>query len=60
MCIRDRGKHEGGPALFEWSEGALLFVHQDSTITPIYSEIAAAVAPVTLVLPLPGGYPGGP
>ena len=54
------GKHEGGPALFEWSEGSLLYVHQDSAVTPPYSAIAAAVAPVSLVLPLPSGYPSGP
>ena len=54
------GKHEAAPALFEWSEGALLYVHQDSSITPPYPAIAAAVAPVTLVLPYPSGYAGSP
>jgi hypothetical protein len=54
------GKHEAGPALFEWSQGSLLYVHQDSTVTPIYTEIAAAVFPVSLVLAQPTGYPSGP
>jgi hypothetical protein len=54
------GKHEGGPALLEWMGGSLLYVHQDSATKPPYSAIAAAVAPVSLVLPPPGGYPSGP
>ena len=54
------GKHEGGPALFEWINGSLLYVHQDSTTKPPYSAIAAAVAPASLVLPPPSGYPSGP
>jgi hypothetical protein len=53
------GKHEGGPALFEWSEGALLYVNEDSP-TPVYPEIAAAVAPVQLVLGAPSGYASSP
>ena len=54
------GEHEAAPALFEWSEGSLLYVHQDSVGTPTYSAIAAGVFPVTLALPHPSGYATSP
>jgi hypothetical protein len=54
------GKHEAAPALFEWSEGSLLYVHEDSSITPVYPAIAGAVFPVTLTLPHPSGYASSP
>ena len=54
------GKHEAAPALFEWSEGALLYVSQDSSLNPPYAAIAAAVAPVMLLLPHPVGYATSP
>jgi hypothetical protein len=54
------GKHEAAPALFEWSEGALLMVQEDSTGSAPVAAIAAAVAPVTLVLSHPTAYATGP
>jgi hypothetical protein len=53
-------KHPGGPALFEWSQGAMLYVNQDSPSPPVYTAIAAAVAPVAIVLPAPSGYASSP
>jgi hypothetical protein len=54
------GKHEAAPALFEWSEGSLLYVSQDSSTTPVYPEIAAGVFPATLTLPTPKTYATSP
>ena len=54
------GKHEAAPALFEWTGGALLYVHQDSKSTPPYPEIAAAVGPEGVTLAAPTGYATSP
>jgi len=53
-------KHERAPTLFDWSVGTMLYVTQDSAITPPYPAVAAGIAPATLTLPLPGGFPSGP
>jgi hypothetical protein len=55
-------KHEAAPALFEWSGGAMLFVHQDKSIdqTTNVPAIAGAFAPPTLTLPAPLDYPEDP
>ena len=53
--------HEAAPALFEWSGGSMLYVHQDETATTtVYPSIAAAYAPANLTLPAPGPYPSSP
>ncbi len=55
------GKHEAGPTLFDWSVGTMLYVGQDgSTTTPVYSAIAAAIAPASITLDMPKTYAAGP
>jgi hypothetical protein len=55
------GKKEEGPALFEWSQGSLLYVGQDRALSSThYSAIAAAYAPASLRLPAAVAYADGP
>lgn len=56
------GKKERGPALFEWSGGALLYVSQDRAPTPDahYDAIAAAFSPANLRLPPATSYADAP
>jgi len=55
--------HEGGPALFEWSGGSLLYVHEDDGTLDAnnpFPAVAAGVAPVSATLPAPDPFPPGP
>ena len=54
------GLHEAAPTLFEWSVGTMLYVNQDSSTTPVYPSIAAAIAPVTVTLNMPKTYATSP
>ena len=56
------GKKEAAPALFEWSAGSLLYVHQDrpGDMGTTYPAIAAAYAPVNLRLAAALSFPDGP
>jgi hypothetical protein len=53
-------KHERAPTLFDWSVGQMIYVSQDSTIVPPYPAIAAGIAPPSITLPTPTGYPSSP
>jgi hypothetical protein len=54
--------HESAPALFEWSQGSMLYISQDRSATggAIYPAIAAALAPAHATLPAPSAYADGP
>jgi len=52
-------EHEGAPALFEWSAGSMLYVHQTYSAvgSATYPGIAAAYSPALETLPAPSAYP---
>jgi hypothetical protein len=57
------GAHEAAPALFEYAAGSLLFVQQDEAAQDRanpYPAIAAAVAPTSVTLSPPAGFPPSP
>ncbi len=55
--------HEAAPALFEWNEGSMLYVHEDATaLDPMnpFPAIAAAFAPEDDALPPASAFPSSP
>lgn len=61
QAVLTLAKHEAAPALFEWSEQSMLYVHMDeTTATPPYRAIAAAYAPAQDLLPAPNAYAKSP
>lgn len=63
IAVYSAQAHEQAPALFEWSQGSMLYVHQDQpgdTTGTFFTAIAAAVAPASIVLPPPLAFPDSP
>ncbi len=60
LAVYSQDLHEAGPALFEWSGGSLLYVHQDRKGDTGYTAIAAAFAPATSTLPAPSDFATSP
>jgi hypothetical protein len=56
------GAHESAPALFEWTDGSMLYVAQDRPAagSATYPAIAAALAPTNATLPAPTAYADSP
>lgn len=52
-------KHERAPSLFAWSDGALLYVEEDSS-SAAYRSIAGAFSPATDTLPAASDFPDAP
>lgn len=61
LPVLSLGKHERGPAFFEWDGGAMLYVAIDTVDgTLTYPAIAAAFAPPTMTLDMPSSFADGP
>lgn len=60
LAVYSQNLHEAGPALFEWSGGSLLYVHQDRKGDTGYTAVAVGFAPATLTLPAPSDFAQGP
>jgi hypothetical protein len=55
--------HAAAPALFEWTAGSMLYVHEDDGAfdrTHPFPAVAAAFAPEQGMLPPVGPFPAGP
>ena len=61
LPVLSLGKHERGPAFFEWDGGAMLYVAIDTVDGALtYPAIAAAFAPPTQTLDMPSSFADGP
>ena len=61
LPVLSLGKHERGPAFFEWDGGAMLYVAIDTVDGALtYPAIAAAFAPATQTLDMPSSFADGP
>ncbi|MEO6419733.1 MAG: hypothetical protein ABIP39_10020, partial [Polyangiaceae bacterium] len=61
LPVLSLGKHERGPAFFEWDGGTMLYVAVDQVDgTNVYPAIIAAFAPPTLTLGMPSSFADSP